>query len=84
VASVIVVRYVVDVADVTVVDVAVVVVAYVVDVAVVVVVVVACAGPIAGAVTGTIIKSATMIVQAIAKFLTTSCLFKSIPSRCWV
>jgi hypothetical protein len=60
------------------------VLAYVVDVAVVVVVVVvASAGPIAGAFTGTSNTSATMTVQAIAKVLTTSCLFKSILSRCW-
>jgi hypothetical protein len=57
-------------------------VAYSVDVAVVVVVV-SSAGPIAGALTGTNITSATMIVQAIAKVLTTSCLFKTIPARCW-
>ena len=79
---VIVVRYVVEVAVVEVVDVAVVVVANVVDVAVVVVVV-ACAGPIAGAFIGTR-TSATMIVQAMAKILTASCLFKTILSRCWV
>ena len=85
VAIVIVVRYVVEVrlAVDEVVDVTVVVVANVVDVAVVVVVVVACAGPIAGAFMGTR-TSATMIVQAMAKILTASCLFKTVLSRCWV
>jgi hypothetical protein len=84
VGIVIVVRYVVEVAVVTAVDVPVVVATYEVDVAVVVVVVVvASAGPIAGAFTGANITSATMIMQAIAKVLTTSCLFKSTPARCW-
>ena len=83
-AIVIVVRYVVEVAEDKVVDVAVVVVANVVDVAVVVVVVVvASAGPIAGAFKGTR-TSATMIVQAITKILTASCLFKTVLSNCWV
>jgi hypothetical protein len=67
-----------------VVDVPVVVVAYVVDVAVVVVVVVvASAGPIAGAFVGTRTTSATRIMQTITRILIASCLFKSIPSRCW-
>ena len=86
VAIVVVVRYVVEVrlAVDEVVDVAVVVVANVVDVAVVVVVVVvASAGPIAGAFIGTR-TSATMIVQAMAKILIASCLFKTILSKCWV
>jgi hypothetical protein len=83
VAIVVVVRYVVEVAVDKVVDVAVVVVANVVDVAVVVVVVVASAGPIAGAFIGTR-TSATMIVQAMAKILIASCLFKTILSKCWV
>jgi hypothetical protein len=85
VAIVIVVRYVVEVkvAVDEVVDVAVVVVANVVDVAVVVVVVVTSAGPIAGAFIGTR-TSATIIVQAMAKILIASCLFKTILSICWV
>jgi uncharacterized membrane protein YfcA len=84
VAIVIVVRYVVEVkvAVDEVVDVAVVVVANVVDVAVVVVVVTS-AGPIAGAFIGTR-TSATIIVQAMAKILIASCLFKTILSICWV
>lgn len=86
-ATVVVVRYVVEVAVVTVVDVAVVVVAYVVDVAVwvVVVVIVTCAGPsTAGAFAGTRTTSATMIMPAITKNLIASWLLKSTPSRCWV
>jgi hypothetical protein len=65
----------------------VVVVAYVVSVAVMVVVVIAVlvsAGPIAGALTGTIITSAAKIMQAITRILIASCLFKTILSRCWV
>jgi len=85
VGTVVVVRYVVKVAVVTVVDVAVVVVAYVVDVAVWVVVVVAVScGPIAGALVGTRTTSAAMIMPAMTKTLTASWLLKSTPSRCWV
>jgi hypothetical protein len=82
VPTVVVVRYVVEVAVVKLVDVAVVVVAYVVDVAVVVVV--ACAGSTAGTFAGTRTTSATRIMQTITKILIASCLFKSILSRCWV
>jgi hypothetical protein len=83
VGTVVVVRYVVEVAVVTVVDVPVVVVAYVVDVAVWVVVV-ACAGPTAGALVGTRTTSAAMIMPAMTKTLTASWLLKSTLSRCWV
>ena len=43
-----------------------------------------CIGFTAGAFAGKRIPSAAMVTQAITRTLITSCLFKSVPSRCWL
>ena len=43
-----------------------------------------CIGFTAGAFAGIRIPSAARVTQTIIRALTTSCLFKSLPSRCWV
>ena len=53
-------------------------------VTVTVVVTIAAIGFNAGALAGTRIASPAKITQVITRILTTSCLFKSVPSRCWV
>ena len=56
------------------------------DVVVVVVTVVVtgpCIGFSAGAIVGTRIPSAARVTQTITRALIASCLFKSVPSRCW-
>jgi len=42
-----------------------------------------CIGVIAGAMAGTRIPSAARVTQTITMALIASCLFKSVPSRCW-
>jgi len=42
-----------------------------------------CIGFIAGAIAGTRIPSAARVTQTITRALIASCLFKSVPSRCW-
>jgi len=42
-----------------------------------------CIGVIAGAIAGTRIPSAARVTQTITRALIASCLFKSVPSRCW-
>ncbi|MGA2239146.1 MAG: hypothetical protein ABSG74_08035 [Candidatus Bathyarchaeia archaeon] len=42
-----------------------------------------CIGFSAGAFPGTRIPSAARVTQTITRALITSCLFKSVPSRCW-
>jgi len=53
------------------------------DVVVTVVVTTPCIGFIAGAIAGTRIPSAARVTQRITRALIASCLFKSVPSRCW-
>jgi len=53
-------------------------------VTVTVVVMVAAIGFNAGALAGTRIARPASTTQVITRTLTTSCLFKSVPSRCWV
>jgi hypothetical protein len=49
-----------------------------------VVVTIPCIGFIAGAFAGRRIPSAARVTQTITRALIASCLFKSVPSRCWV
>ena len=42
-----------------------------------------CIGVIAGAIAGTRIPSAARVTQTMTRALIASCLFKSVPSRCW-
>ena len=42
-----------------------------------------CIGFIAGAIAGTRIPSAASVTQTMTRALIASCLFKSVPSRCW-
>jgi hypothetical protein len=42
-----------------------------------------CIGFIAGAIAGTRIPSAARVTQTMTRALIASCLFKSVPSRCW-
>jgi len=55
----------------------------VIDVVVTVVVTGPCIGVIAGAIAGTRIPSAARVTQTITRALIASCLFKSVPYRCW-